>query len=70
MKVTSILRWPDSDFLYYQREWVYNLSDGILKEERINIFEKFGRKCEEWNITISDEDACLLRLRFPKIKFI
>lgn len=70
MKTTSILRWPDYKFPYYQRRWVYDLKDGIFQEECIRNFEKAGKRCQEWHLTISDEDSCLLQLRFPKIQFL
>lgn len=70
MKATVIFRWPDLGFPYFQRAWIYDLKDGILEEKCIRTFEKVGRKLEEWHITISDEDACILRLKYPKIQFI
>jgi hypothetical protein len=70
MKTTSILRWPTQEFPFYQRLWMYELRDPIIKETKVSVTERNHKPCEEWFITISDEDAMILKLRFPKIVFI
>ncbi len=69
MKTTSILRWPTNKFPFYQRSWMYELRDPIIKETKIETTIKYNKPCEEWLITISDHDATILKLRFPKIVF-
>ena len=64
MKQCIIRRCQTSRKPYQQPLWIEDLVDGIRSEIKIQSYTINGRNKDNWLITITDEDAAIIRLRY------
>ena len=71
MKTVIITIWPWLDAADPTRDWFKNLNDNpiekILLQSEVT---KYNNLKETWQVTITDYDACILKLKYPGVEFI
>ena len=70
MKTVVITVWPDLDRADPNRDWVQNLTEAPVGKRLLDWeITKHGNRKEIWEVTISNHEALLLKLKHPEIKF-